>query len=193
LGLVRTTGEPRANVEGNFEADILLSGAGDRRFVLRQALIAGSLVGANWAMTGDGGSVNVRGAVDNSSIRATGSLNVLVATSISGSTLFAGVADQVAGLPTEAAEFVNPQATIRRIVVRGVRGSDEPSLTDSNIASASLRSVTLQRVQGQNDGKRYGLATIDSGLYTRIDRRGPADPGFLDQDGDYEFRLIENI
>ena len=53
-----------ADVPGDFQADLALSGEGDPRQTLTNARIAGSLTGAAWDVTGDVGTVTVSGEAD---------------------------------------------------------------------------------------------------------------------------------
>ena len=165
IGQVRAAGA--RDVVGNFAADLLLAGTVLRKRTLGTANIGGSLDGVSWLISGEGGNVIVKNAVENSSIRTTGSLNSLTAVVLRGSTIFAGIAATVFDLPSLEQHFVNPQAAIRRVTVRGAPGINESALVNSNLAAAYLQNVVLGRIDGDNDGNPFGLAARNIGTFMR--------------------------
>src|SRR4030095_7239131 len=78
--------------------------------------------------------------------------------SITGSTIFAGVADGGGGdLPTGTSSFVNLSPT--RTVTRRTR-APTVALADSNIAASGIGRVNLGTVQVTNGGDAFGLAAL---------------------------------
>ena len=85
--------------------------------------------------------IRVGGALDDASIRATDSIGSVVAGSITGSTLFAGVAESVTTLPTSADEFVNQASRITSVKVKS------GAFSDSLIAGWTLGKMSLGAAQ----------------------------------------------
>ena len=106
--------------------------------------------------------LNVRGAMTGTRVRSDASIGTVSAESISGSSIFAGVANGGGGgaarnLPDNATSFVNA-ATIKGVTVRS-RGT--PSFVGSNIVASSLGRLNLGTVQTNNGGTPYGVAAND--------------------------------
>jgi hypothetical protein len=106
--------------------------------------------------------LNVRSAISGTRIRSDANIGTVSAESISGSSIFAGVANGGGGgaaraLPTDATSFVNP-ASIKSVTVRS-RGT--PSFVGSNIVASSLGRLNLGTVQTNNGGTPYGVAAND--------------------------------
>jgi hypothetical protein len=98
------------------------------------------------------GKVNISGDVDNTLIRSTGNIASVSVASITGSTIFAGIASSVnlRALPAQAADFASP-ATIGTVTIKG-------GFSDSRIAAVTLKKVTVGIVTTANNGTAFGVA-----------------------------------
>jgi hypothetical protein len=98
------------------------------------------------------GKVNVSGDISNTLIRAVGNITSVTATSLTGSTIFAGVSDNVnlRALPAQAADFTAP-SSIGTVTLKG-------GFADSRIAASKLNKVTLGIVNTSNNGTSFGVA-----------------------------------
>jgi len=65
VGSLRTRGDRRSGIAGDFGAALTLAGDPDARRTLTSATVAGGAGGAAWDITGDAGSISIYGAVDN--------------------------------------------------------------------------------------------------------------------------------
>ena len=105
--------------------------------------------------------LNVRGAIAGTRVRSGADIGSVSAASITGSSVFAGVANGGGGgggaarsLPADASAFVSP-ATIKGVAIR-TRGT--PSFVGSNIAASTLGRINGGTIQVDNGGAPYGLA-----------------------------------
>jgi hypothetical protein len=101
--------------------------------------------------------MKVRGWLDGSDIRTTGSIGTVVVGAMRDSSLMAGVGENVTALPQSLEQF-DVLATIHRLTVKGIRSTDTPSFENSNVAAWSIRKVKLRDVQSDNGGQPFGLA-----------------------------------
>jgi len=101
-------------------------------------------------------------------------------------TLFAGVRDDLAELPASAGDFVGP-GSISRVMVRGAHGMD--SFVNSNIAAATLGSLSLNRVMLGNGGVDFGVAGESIGqVRFRVDGTSFRFPADAPPAGDFQIR-----
>jgi cyclophilin family peptidyl-prolyl cis-trans isomerase len=163
-----SVGSTAASWLGSFGGPIgALAVAGDLAGTLNAASVrslrAGSLTGANITLiqpTAAGaialGSLNSRGAIANSNIRAVGAdVGSVSALSITNSTIYAGVNPaEGAALPDAATDFV-AAATIRSVTVRNRTAA---SFVNSDIAAQTLGRMNLGVINTANGGVPFGLA-----------------------------------
>lgn len=114
------------------------------------------------------GSLVVNGVFDSSTLSSTGNIRSVRVGSIDGSTIEAGVATGITGLPTTASDFTS-NSSIAAVVIKG-----GGTFSDSVIAAQSLGYVVLRDVSSDNGGVPFGVAA-DS-LATFIDRQSNAKP-----------------
>jgi len=126
---------------------------------------AGSITGGTWNVTGNAASVTAgsitnwtanfgtlgkltsKGAITNSTIHSAGNVGNVAASSLSGSTLFAGVAGS--SLPAALTDF-SAAASIANLRVK--------TFGSSNVAAQTLGRLTLGAVTTANGGTSFGVA-----------------------------------
>lgn len=115
-------------------------------------------------------SLNVKGAIANSNIRATASdVGTVTAGSIVNSTIYAGVSSAVGtALPDSADDFVAP-ATIRAV---NVRNRTSASFVNSSIAASTLGRMNLGVINTDNGGVPFGLADLSTVSVAATDTAG---------------------
>jgi hypothetical protein len=122
-----------------------------------------------------------------------GNVGTINAGSMFNTVCFAGIKDGVSGLPDPAID-INVSASIKSVVVKGVRG--EPNcFINSNIAAARIMSATITFPQTENIGIPFGLSADfikslkiknASGPISLKNRDTPADNNDF---GDFKIRL----
>ena len=166
------------------------------------SLRVGSMTGANVALAQAGtagavalGSLNSRGAITNSNIRASaGEILSISALSVANSTIYAGVGpNEGAGLPDAAADFIAP-AVIRSVTVRNRAA---PSFVGSDIAARTLGRMSLGVVQTANGGVPFGLAAETIASVAAADAAGARiryarldDPADSRESADFKVRVF---
>jgi hypothetical protein len=99
--------------------------------------------------------VDVYSWLQKCTVRSTGNIRSLAVGALDSSTVYAGVADGVTGLPTLATQF-SSAATIQSLTVRGVPATAMPnSFTNSVIAGSTLASVAVTNVQTDNSANNH--------------------------------------
>jgi hypothetical protein len=137
-------------VTGDFNGDLAVSGNGQRTGTpaVGSTRVSGNLSG-NWTVA----SLKSlkAGTITNCVIRSTNDIGSVSANSISGSTIFAGVATTTAAgsLPADATAFPT-SASVKSVSVK--------STSNSFIAAKSLGDMSLGAVQVDNAGVPFGLA-----------------------------------
>jgi|GEM_PF-2490781 len=130
-----------------------------------KSISAGKVVGANLVLSQKPdtkipalGNLTVKGWIDSSQILSAGNISTVTAGAMINSTCFAGVADDVSGLPDPAADinYAEP-AAIKKIAVKGIKG-EEYCFINSNIAAAQILSASLAYLENNNDGVPFGLS-----------------------------------
>lgn len=102
------------------------------------------------------GSLFIGGTATSSNIRSAGNVGAVVVGAFVKSDLFAGVNDAVTALPTSAADLTASDS----IVSFSVTDRGTPfSFADSNVAAASIGSVSVANVGRDNSGVPFGIAT----------------------------------
>jgi hypothetical protein len=142
-----------------------------------RSLRAGSLTGANITLVQPSaagavalGSLNAKGAISNTNIRAAGAdIGAVSALSIANSTLYAGVNPaEGAALPDAATDFVAP-ATIRTETVRNRAAA---SFVNSDIAARTLGRMNLGVINTANGGVPFGIAAETIASVSAADAAG---------------------
>jgi hypothetical protein len=127
--------------------------------------VAQNIADASINLTGTGtaiGSLYVGDAVTSSQIISAGNIGRVSVGAFQTSNLLAGVSDATAGLPTAASDFSANDSILSFIV----RGTTSPySFSDSNIAAASIGRVLVARVNPNNTGTPFGVATKSLGAF----------------------------
>lgn len=177
-----SVGSTAASWLGSFGGPIrAFTVAGDLAGTLNAASVrslrAGTITNANITLVqpaGPGavalGSLNARGAITNSNVRAAAAdIGTVSALSITNSTFYAGVNPaEGTPLPDAATDFVAP-ATIRSVSVRN-RGA--ASFVNSDIAAQTLGRMTLGVISTANGGVPFGLAADTIAAVTATDAAG---------------------
>ena len=144
LGTVSIKGDAKAHIAGDLGATVTLSGEG---FAAGKATL---------------GSLTVAGTLREASVRSAGSIGAVTLGAITDSLIFAGVANDVTGLP---AELQNPLASIASLTVKGT--SSAASFTRSLVAAGVLTNVKLKVVAPSNGGQVFGFAADKIKAYSR--------------------------
>lgn len=114
------------------------------------SVTAGSIT--NWtAHVGTLGKLTSKGAITNSTVHSTGNIGSVAASTLTGSTIFAGVATLPGGqaLPAAASDFA-ASASISSLRTK--------TFTNSDVAAQTLGRFTLGQVTTANGGTPFGIA-----------------------------------
>jgi len=162
LNSLDITGDLKIGVYADFAADLNLTGGAPGN-TLGTVDIARRVLGGTWTVVGSIGKVDIFSWLRNCVIRATGNIESLAVGAMDGSTVYAGVADGVTGLPDELADFTNP-STIGKIEIVGIPPTIAPySFENSFIAANSINSATIREVRTGNGGVPFGIAGANLG------------------------------
>ncbi|HWE03076.1 MAG TPA: S8 family serine peptidase [Tepidisphaeraceae bacterium] len=130
--------------------------------------IAGALTNADITLTGGAstlGALTVGQAVTESQIVTAGNIGKVSVGSFLSSALFAGVSASVTGLPTAVGDFTADDS----IVSFTVKANNKPySFANSEIAAASIGTVSVARVNPDNGGVKFGVATESLAAFTNV-------------------------
>jgi hypothetical protein len=140
-------------VRGDFGADVIVDS-------LTKGKVGGTLQGAV-----------VRSATDILSFTTGAAID---------STLFAGVASSMNGLPDFADDFVNPQATIRSFVVKG---KSPGAFTNTVVAAPVIVNAQLGGIAPSNEGVPFGVAAGAIGTIS----------GVSSLSGSFRFRNLSQV
>ena len=106
----------------------------------------------------------VTGTVADTDIRAIDNIGVVIAGQMTGSTVFAGVADGVTGLPGApdftALDADGRQATIKSFTIKGGSGfaADVDLLSSSFVAAGSIGRAKVRNLTTDNGGTSFGFS-----------------------------------
>jgi hypothetical protein len=132
-------------LRGDFGADVTLTGQNNSGVSLNKFQVAG--------MTLD------------STVRTFGSMGSIILGAVQGSDFLAGIEGAVDRHASLAADFVNPQAIIKAVLIKGwrvPRGEVAPRFFEnSNFSAASLGTVNLLNIADPNDGEAFGFFALD--------------------------------
>ena len=163
---------------GDLTGDLTAGSVGK---VVLAAVTGGRIEGTSIASLAAGGLTDAR-------LTAGGTVGkVTVTGNVTGSTIFAGVRGDLAGLPDGRDDFANGAAVITSVSVRG-------TFTDSRIAAPTVRRVALGPVQTANSGAAFGLA---GGFFSSVSAPAPVGrnrlldtTGESKQFGDFLIRVL---
>lgn len=191
---------------GDFQADLVVSGVGlgAGAPAVAGVYIRGDLAGSTWEIEGPAASVfvggdmidstieitydpdapvkalprlTILGLMSNSEVRSTGDIGVVVVGAMHSSSIYAGVADGVTGLPDPATDIYWAQldedqpARIDAVVVRGLaRQGEYYSFADSCIAAYRVGQVIMTHADFFSQGTPFGVAAWEAGVIRYIDR-----------------------
>jgi len=181
----------KITISSDFGADLILSGSSSVAQTLGTLTVKGNIQGGDWDIGGNVGKISVTGAMDNVEMRATGNVTSLTTGALRHSTVFAGVKDEVEGLPASLNDF-EVFVEIKALTIKGISGSTEPSFVDSRIAARNLGKVSLKGMKADNEGTPFGLAADKITSYTRDKTKlSKLDtPDELDKQGDYIVMIL---
>jgi len=160
---------------------------------INRITIAGNMSGATINLTGSSNtltSLNVAQTVSNSQIRSAGNIGKVTVGALLEKEKFAGVSPSITTLPTSAADFVSNDS----IVSFSVTGkATRFAFSNSNIAAESIGKVLLARVDSNNAGTPFGVATVNLDAFTnrgvlKWTKKQP--PSALVPDGDFVVNLL---
>ena len=148
-------------IGGAFSANFFVGGMKD--------FVAGSITGGIWAVPGkvtninvqtmtnwtatigSGGSVNVAGTVNSSTLNTMGDLGSFISTGMTNSNVYTGANGLSSGLPSAIGQFTSSQK-ITSFTVNG-------RFVNSNVAAETITKANLGSVQTSNGGKAFGIAS----------------------------------
>jgi hypothetical protein len=107
------------------------------------------------------GKLTVNGWIDSSQILSQGNIGTITAGVMTDSNCFAGVADDITGLPIAEEASFPETATIKSISIKGIKGESAPYFINSNIAAKNILSVSLLYPQNENSGVPFGLTAYN--------------------------------
>jgi hypothetical protein len=146
---------------GAFEAGLELSGLASAKSALGSVVVSGDLANAYWDVAGNVGKVKLAGWVNDSCLRATGSIAGISVGGAHHSDFMAGISELAARKADQLVFFENPAAAIGSFKVKGLkvpRGQTPPRFfVDSNVSAAQLGAVSLLNVDFNNGSTLFGL------------------------------------
>ncbi len=161
IGTLRVRGNRRSGILGHFGANLRLSGHGARRNTLRSVIIGGDLYGAQWDITGSMGNLRVTGIVENTTVRTTSSMGTLLLGAVVNSDFLAGIVNSSVRHAASALDFQNPSASIRSVIIRGVKlPGARYFFENSNFSAGSIRVVSLLNLWADNEGVPFGFFAL---------------------------------
>ena len=164
IGTLNVVGSKTDATLGDFEANLNLTGVSAPKGVtLAKFTAKKDLASSNWNIVGNVGAVSVGGAIGNSQLRVTGNAGAVTAASMTDSLLFAGVANNVAGLPASLADF-SAASTIASLTLKGTASA---SFVRSMVAAKVLTKISLKAVEPGNGGTTFGFAADKIAQYSR--------------------------
>ena len=141
------------------------------------------------------GSLVIGRSVNNSIIRSDGSINLISVGTIADSSVLVGINSQTTTpLPTQSSDF-DQDDKILTFVVRGLPNTAF-AVSNINVAADQIGTIILRKVEADNSGTPFGIATTKLSLFEDIEAAGqsiiwtprksaaPATPG------DFEVNLI---
>src|SRR5688500_2123912 len=90
-----------------------------------------------------------------SSVRARGDIGTVKARSIRDSRIYAGVRDDVNGLPDSADDFADPSAVLKGV---SVTGKSSGAFSNTLIAAPAVGKLSLRSVSTGDGGRPFGVA-----------------------------------
>lgn len=143
IGSLQMRGDRRTDIAGDFSADLTLTDSVARQ-VLRHARIAGDIIDSTWSLNG--------------------SVGMIAAAGMHGSTVLVGV-DEAAGALSHDVAALPEAFDLRSISLRSARGDTGPTFSDSRIAAGDLRMASLGSVQTDNAGEAIGITAGDLAMF----------------------------
>ena len=122
----------------------------------------------------------VGGTLQDAVVRSTSDILSFTAGATVDSTVFAGVASGMNGLPDFADDFVNPQATIRSFVVKGKSAG---AFTNTVVAAPTIVNAQLGGIAPANEGVPFGIAASTIGAVS----------GVSSLSGSFRFRNLSQV
>jgi len=104
------------------------------------------------------GKLTVNGWIDSSQILSQGNIGTVTAGAMTDSNCFAGVAEDINGLPVAEANSFDNTATIKSIMIKGIKGESTPFFVNSNIAAVNILNASIVYPQSDNSGVPFGLS-----------------------------------
>ena len=132
-------------------------------------------------------------------IRSAGNIGNIIAGAMSGVSIFAGIDGAETALPDAVGDFLNSNLIVKKVQLKGLAERDH-DFADSRIAGATLKNVTLNRIDTHNNLVPFGVAADsvgslrfliggDSFKFRKL--TAPLNPDVVD--GDFELRLFDVI
>ena len=147
---------------------MVLNGQGARRATLGRATIAGDLYDAVWSISGTMGNLKVKGVAEDMIVRSTDSMGSITLGAAINSDFQAGVHSSVGSHPGSVGDFVNTDARIRKVTIKGLKlpGIEEDPyfFENSNFSAASIGRVSVLNLWANNGGEEFGFYALHKGL-----------------------------
>ncbi|HEY1685404.1 MAG TPA: S8 family serine peptidase [Tepidisphaeraceae bacterium] len=147
-----------ANLAGDFTAGSITN------LKVRNSISAAVLTLTNGSGT-DLGKLTVGGEINGSQIFSSANIGSIRAAVLSDSEIYAGVANDVSGLPTSSADF-SSDASIASVTIPGTH--NQYGVIGSDIAAATLGKINFGEVNIDNGGQPFGLAADQLADFSRL-------------------------
>jgi hypothetical protein len=155
IGSIKTAANSRLGGDGDFDADVTLSGQWTPvgKAVLGSVGLSGDL-GGNWSVTGNLGSMKVAGTADHARVQASGTMASIRLGASDGSDFLSGVSGGARHAQT-GGDF-NPAGSINNFKITGLKmpKGTPPTrfMKDTNISAARLGTVSLLNAEDVGNG-----------------------------------------
>lgn len=149
-------GRRGSNTAGDFQGNVVITGDATKVNVGTVG-ISGAMTG-DWTVSGSLKAMTVVGAVNDSTVRTTGSMTSIVLGACLNSNFLAGISGNVLARASHAYDFISA-ASIGTFTVKGYSTQDDEArfFVNSNLSADHLGKVTLTSLDTDNSGTPFGL------------------------------------
>ena len=177
VGNLMITGNRRAGLDGDFGANLHLTGSdAPRGITLKNARISGDLADSLWDIGGTLKRLKVSGTAENTTVRTSGDMLGVQLGASKGSDFLAGISGSVDAANIEVADFV-PDGYIHKFKISGLRlpsGAAIPSFfDDSHVCAATMGVVDILNADF-TDSAVHVLDSAGGGEIRRLSYRDTA-------------------
>ena len=148
---------------GHFGADLVLNGQGAKKATLGKVKIAGDLYEADWDIFGDIKSLAVAGVAELMNVRTTGSMGAIKLGAVVASNFLAGIKNDVDSFASLVGDFVNTDASIKSVSIKGLKTDEDMFFFErSSFSAATIGKVSLLNLSSDGgEGGTFGFFALD--------------------------------